>query len=680
MASSTVFDDIFSPSGLLSKQFKGYERRTDQQKMSEEIWTAFEEKKSALFEAGTGIGKSLAYLIPALLWAHETNEKIVISTYTISLQEQLMEKDIPFLLDALGLKLNVVLAKGMNNYVCLRKMEDLSKQHALFEQEQEIDNLLAWAHKTGDGTRSSLSFPIANDLWSKIYAEGDACSYVKCPQFKQCFFFKARARVQDAHVIIVNHHLLMAHLLSDEKRAILPPFTRLVIDEAHHLEQVARSCLTQSIDRVGLFRAMARVHSDNNPEVSRLLFLRDFFNHKPSMQARLAIDLPGQKRELTTQIKNAFDQFEELNKKGAGDFKWRLTSDMLHASRETFIQLREGLKQMASSLDALEMDVKELLTEQPAAQNALLDIASTSFNLKGAIETIDTLFSKGNDEKVRYAEKSNSQTSLSIADLDVAPFLKERLFEPLKSAILCSATLTIEKKFDQIADNIGIIPSKTDIYPSPFDYQNRTKMLCITDLSPPTSPTFTKEVSQAVADAICITGGGAFVLFTSFEMLRQCALFLENNKFPYPLFKQGDLSRHLLLEKFKSIRNGVLLGTDSFWEGVDVPGDSLRLVIIPKLPFPVPSDPLNEARSEQLKKAGRDPFLEDSLPQAVIKFKQGFGRLMRRADDRGCVLCLDQRLYNRPYGKTFIRSLPDCVTVFDKKDAIFKEMKNFYKN
>ena len=296
-----LFDELFSDTGLLAKTLPTYESRDGQQQMARQIWEAFEREKTALFEAGTGIGKSLAYLIPALLWSYKTGEKIVISTYTISLQEQLLEKDIPLLMNALGVDLRIVLAKGMGNYVCMRKLEEA---HDLLDP--TIDRITSWAQRTSDGSKSSLPFSVSGDKWSKVYAESDACAYVKCPHYKQCYFFKARSQVQDADVIIVNHHLLMAHFLAEEKQPILPPFVRLIIDEAHHLEKVARTCLTNTLDRIELFRILARVHSDSHPEVSRLLYLRDRVEEK-RLQNRLGLDLPSEKRDLLTKIHTAFE-------------------------------------------------------------------------------------------------------------------------------------------------------------------------------------------------------------------------------------------------------------------------------------------------------------------------------------------------------------------------------------
>jgi ATP-dependent DNA helicase DinG len=662
--SLTLLDELFSDTGLLKKSLPSYEARSGQQQMSKQIWEAFEEEKFALFEAGTGIGKSLAYLIPALLWSYKTGEKIVVSTYTIALQEQLLEKDIPMLLKALGIELRVVLAKGMGNYLCLKKLE-----------EQDFESLASWAAKTTDGTRSAIPFSVTGEQWEKVYAESDACSYLKCPHYKQCFFFKARDKVQDADLIIVNHHLLMANLLARETQSILPPFTRLIVDEAHHLEHVARSSLTKTLHRIEIFKILARVHSDHHPETSRLMYLRELLKKDKALEIRLGIDLPGERRDLTLKINSAFDLLDQYNQQ----YKWRLTSEFLKTSDwkekwvPAFMAVAEGLKRYCASLNSLKGDVPDEVRSK--ADGALADIAGTIDRLKEVIATIDQFFTSESLEDVRWAEKTPEGVILSLAQLDVAPYLEEKLFTPLKSTILCSATLTISNQFEHVKKNLGLNEEAIEgVYPSPFDFKTRTRLMGFSDLPPPNAYHFIKEAAQVIREAIKISGGGAFVLFTSYDMLSKCAQELSDLSF----LKQGDRPRHQLLEEFKSQKNGILLGTDSFWEGVDVAGEALRLVIIVKLPFPVPSEPLIEARAEYLKKQGRDPFNEDSVPQAVMKFKQGFGRLMRRKDDRGCVLCLDERLFNRPYGKTFLKSLPECVTSFQPKNVIFKEMRVFY--
>ncbi len=677
----TLLDELFSDSGLLKKSLPSYESRDGQQKMAKRIWEAFEREKPALFEAGTGIGKSLAYLIPALLWSYRTGEKVVISTYTIALQEQLLEKDIPFLLQALGLDLRVVLAKGMGNYLCMRKLDETSKQHGFFDD--SVDAVASWAQKTTDGTKSAIPFSVSGDLWGKIYAESDACSYMKCPHYKECFFFKARSKVQDADVIIVNHHLLMADLLSDANRSILPPYSHLVVDEAHHLESVARSSLSAVLDRVQLFKSMARIHSDTNPEVSRLLFVRDFLKKRgdKSLETRLGTDLPGEKRALLTKINAAFDLLDQLFLTSSQSYKWHLTPNTLKAPSwqneliPAFLDIRDSLKRYSAALASVEPDIPE--EAKPDLENALADIGSTADRLKETAGVIDVFFSDEAPDDVRWAERTPEGATLSLAQLNVAPFLEKNLFGALKSSILCSATLTVDEQFEHVKRGLGVTQDAIEeVYPSPFDFQNRTKLLGFSDLPPPNAYDFIRESAKVIREAVQISGGGAFVLFTSYDMLNKCAEELDD----LSILRQGDQSRHLLLEEFRRKQDSILFGTDSFWEGVDVAGDALRLVIIAKLPFPVPSEPLLQARADYLKKQGKDPFREDSIPQAVTKFKQGFGRLMRRKEDRGCVLCLDQRLFNRQYGKIFLRSLPECVTSFQTKDQIFNEMRMFYRN
>lgn len=669
----SVFDDVFSDSGLLAQNIRGYEFRSGQKEIAESIWEAFSEEKNALFEAGTGIGKSLAYLAPALLWSYKTGEKIVISTYTIALQEQLIEKDLPVLLNALGIDLHIVLAKGMNNYLCMKKLEDPSNQGRFFDQ--DMDELIRWSQKSADGTKSAIPFAIAPETWSKVYAESDACFYAKCPHYHRCFFFKARSKVQTADVVIVNHHLLMSHLLAEGERAILPPFSRLIIDEAHHLENVARTTLSRTLNRIELYKQLGKAHSDIHPEVSRFFYIRDQVRDK-KLKVRLDIDLPGEKRNLVKQIDKAFDLLDQYFTSNSSSLKLRITPQIV--SNRTwqseiipaFTELVESLKCYSSSLKSIEDEIDD--ETKAKVENALLEISGSIQYLNEAIDTIE-LFLK--EEDVRWVEKQAAGITLTLAKLDVAPFLKEKLFSSIKSAILCSATLSVGGKFAHIKEGLGMSGDTIEgIYPSPFDFHNRTRLLGIKDIPPPNHYNFVKEACDVIRNAIEISGGGAFVLFTSYDMLEKCADKLSD----LPILKQGDLPRNRLLEEFKEREDGILFGTDSFWEGVDVSGRALRLVIIVKLPFPVPTEPLLEARFEQLKAEGKDPFNEVSIPSAVMKFKQGFGRLMRHKSDFGSVLCLDERLFSRSYGKAFLRSLPECVISYNERKEIFREMRNFY--
>lgn len=679
----TLFDELFSETGILKGALPGYERRDEQREMAKEIWEAFEKGESALIEAGTGIGKSMAYLIAALYWNERSGEKIVISTYTIALQQQLIEKDLPCLLSALGLDTRVVLAKGMGNYLCLRKGEELEQG----DDEEGASELLEWARKTTDGTRSSLPFSPSASLWQKVSAESEACPYAQCPHFKRCHFFRARSDLQEADLIIVNHHLLMAHLLSDEKQPLLPEFGRIIIDEAHHLPKVATGALGKGADRVTLFRKMARLHSEQHPETSRFLFLRDEAQRKGErgLSNRLGLDLPAEKRRLQTQIQVAFDALDN-HFMGKGEGRTRITPMIQQAPwwssslSPLFKEVATQLRTYSASLSSIETELKNLFREEErkGIEPALYDLSASSQILKEFGELIEEFFGEGTEGEVRWIEQKETGCHLCQSKLDVAPFMEKRLFESVKSAILCSATLTLEKSFSPIVKQLGLekIPKVERIYHSPFNYLERTHLLVPSDLPPPNAPHFLAAALPLIEDAIEASGGGAFLLFTSYDMLRECNKGLQVD---YPRFVQGEMARNQLVELFKEKKNGVLLGADSFWEGIDVAGPALRLVIITKLPFPVPTDPLLQARGELLQRENKNPFLEDSLPQAVIKFKQGFGRLMRTKQDRGVVLCLDNRLATKSYGHYFLKSLPECRVTMGSKEKVKQELNAFFR-
>jgi len=659
---------LLSSKGALANHLSSYEERSDQIAMSETIWTAFEEEKIALIEAGTGIGKSIAYLAPALLWAHETGEKVVISTYTIALQEQLVEKDIPLLLELLGLNLKVRLVKGMGNYLCLRKMEDPLVQQQLGPKALPLVN---WARETQDGTQSDLPFPLAAHEWQKIHAEGSRCSYGRCPHFRSCFFFDARSELAEADILIVNHHLLLADLQSAEKQRILPEYKRLILDEAHHFEDVALHALSDRLSANDLWRQMAQIHSESAAEGSRLSVLKN--TAEGSLKTRLSIDLPAQHDELARAIHSAFTALPpemRVRQSTLESANWKELS-------LEFENLINKLRRYSASLLALKEDCER------ASENVLFEIESAAQRLQEASVFLNDFFqAKFEPRNVRWTQNSRGSVSIAKANLSVAQYLQEHLFDSLKTAVLCSATLAIQGKFTYAANRLGISQEGliTKVFHSPFDYKTRTLLLASRDFLEPTDPGFLKEVCESILKAMKASGGGAFLLFTSYEQLNQCYERIAETLRDWGLMplKQGELGRFALLQAFKEQDRAVLFGTDSFWEGVDVPGNALRCVVIVKLPFKVPTDPLVEARAELLKQEGGDPFMEESLPQAVMKFKQGFGRLMRQKDDRGCILCLDRRILTKAYGRIFLGSLPETLIQFGSKNDVFQEMEKFY--
>ena len=694
---------IFSQDGLLSRSLKNFEERSGQQEMAQKIIEAYEQDLIALIEAGTGTGKSLAYLVPAVIWALKHQEKTVITTHTIALQEQLMHKDIPFLLKAMDVEIKACLVKGMSNYLCLRKLKELQDQPLLFSSEEtkEVQGIERWAEKTTEGSRSDIPFPVSPATWEKVGAEGESCNHVHCPHYKQCFFFKARKEAAEAQLLIVNHHLLLTDI---EKRrrnpgqdSILPLYHRLIIDEAHNLEDIALDSFAQKLDRIAFLRLLARIHSDNHPERSRLTLLKQGLASlptiKPTLLQKLEVEIPALKRICQHELEESFaliSQFCTPEKEKQKRITEELSEHIFWKQTivPALLSLSEQIKRLSLSLNAVSSDLEEFkggpLYEK--LNPHLLEVQAIGVRLE---QTSNFLAAFTQDEpkemRVRWIEWNGANVCLVDAALDISGFLDEHLFSKLRTSILCSATMATARSFQFLKNRLGLANQekkiKEEIFDSPFNYAERSLFLVPTDLPLPSSREFLSECTNAISEIIEISKGSVFLLFTSYDMLQSCFRTLAANAAltqKYPFLKQGDLPRHLLLDQFKKRIGSVLFATDSFWEGVDVPGEALRCVVITKLPFAVPTDPLYEAYAESLEKQGLNPFSDYSVPQAVIKFKQGFGRLIRKNDDRGCIVCLDHRIIKKGYGKQFLQSLPPCRTSFASKAAVFAEMRQFY--
>lgn len=703
-----LFDLIFSPKGLLSCYLKDFEERPEQREMAEQIAKVYENDGIALIEAGTGTGKSLAYLIPAVIWALKHKEKTVISTHTISLQEQLVKKDIPFLLKVLDVDIKVSLIKGMNNYLCLRKWDEIEKQET-----KEFEALEGWVEKTKVGSLSEITFPLSPGIWEKVNAEADLCNHTHCPHYKQCFFFKERRQAADAQLLVVNHHLLLSHLVArgqkgfEEQKSAIPPHQRIIIDEAHHLEEIAISSLSHRIDFLSLSRLLHKLFSETHPTSSRLSLLRRTLNMHSfspleegfsSLVQKLDIELPARKRDLFSLMESAFQKLENFCRSffsNQEEQRWRLKPEIFKGAswkeevEKVFLSLVAQMNSYAQTLYALEKTLEEI--KNPTLQEKLathcLEIHAIAKRLEEKAEALLLFFSEKEEElRVRWVEKNASSIALVDAHLDVSSYLREHLFNRLSTVALCSATLATNRNFQFVRQRLGIESEKQEtriaekIYHSPFDYQKRTLLLVPTDLPLPSAPEFEESAAAFIYKALCMSRGNAFVLFTSYSMLKEC--YEQVSKLiadePFSLLKQGDASRQTLIERFKNEEGSVLFGTDSFWEGVDVAGEALRCVILVKLPFKAPSDPLVEAQTEALQRQGKDPFSDYAVPHAAVKFKQGFGRLMRKKNDRGCIICLDKRLVTKSYGKIFLNSLPPARTHFETSAQVLQEMKTFY--
>lgn len=720
---------LLAPQGRISQHLKNFELREQQKEMLTAVTHAFNKGQIALIEAGTGTGKSMAYLLPAVAWALRNQEKTLISTNTIALQEQLLHKDIPLLIKSLGVSLKAVIVKGMSNYVCLRKLDAIKHELALFSEEEfkELQVLESWCdqHPDKNGSRAELPINPSYQTWERVKAEHDLCNRNDCPHFKNCYFFNARKEAEDAQILLANHHLFLMDLAYKHKNesigGLLPSYDRVIVDEAHHLEEIATEVFANKVSRRELFKGINRIASDN-PKAgsSKLLVLKDklyknfSMNSSPpivSINNKLNIELAAIRRELLTDITELFEAIHQFHENSAsGQIEDDETPDLNklrlkkeheatpHWQEEVLPRLKkccESVKSFCTMLIILENDFSAMNNEKLEEQTKTVrfEIQRLSSRLQEQCEVLNRF--KGNFDdpaRVRWLEnemhKMHQNINLIDVDLDITTQLVNLLFKPMKTVILCSATLATSKDFRFIKRTLGLdrpdLKYKTlseSVLSSPFDYQKQALFAIPSDIPHPADENFIIEASEKILNFIQVSHGGAFVLFTSYQMLQNCYGILSERlkKNGCVLFKQGEDQRRHLLEKFKSTKRAVLFGTSSFWEGVDVVGDALRCVILVKLPFKVPSEPILSARCEKIQKEGGNWFMDYVIPQAIVKFKQGFGRLIRNKRDRGCIICLDNRLINKPYGNQFLKSLPQCQLIIDKSDVITSRMTEFYR-
>lgn len=720
--------ELFAPQGVLSGNLPRFESRPEQKAMVGDIIDAFNLKKIALIEAGTGTGKSLAYLLPSLLKAHISGKRTVISTNTINLQEQLLHKDIPLLTRALGLELKAVLVKGMSNYHCLRKHEDAMEEMQLLNafEAEEMATIDSWKEKTTDGTRSTLPMVPSSATWEKVMAEGDACTGKQCEHYERCFFFKARAKANQAHILIVNHHLLFADLAARAETenfndaCILPHYANIVLDEAHNIEDIATDFFAHHINQIHVLRTLSRLGSDarGRKQQGKLPALETKLNElinrsatpeTDSLFLRLQSDLPGMKRQLTTDFNALFRILSQFARTLAppaqfgetGSIKARIKEETLQAplwQKEVVTrtqQLSQDVQRYIYTFRSLSEDIEALEDEsiRTKTQGLRADIRALTSRLESTCEKLHKLVESDSAEKVvkwlQILPGKRGETLHAVsADLDITQALTNHLFKRFPTVILCSATLTTHRSFSFIRHQLGLTANQLEgkevieaIYDPPFDYSKQALLAIPSDLPPPNAPSFNQKAAEAIWKLIQGSRGNSFVLFTSYSSMRSCFQWVaeKSRGSTFTLMKQGDKNRRELLDAFRQTDQSVLFGTDSFWEGVDVQGEALRQVIIVKLPFRVPSEPIIEARAEAILKSGGKPFGDYSLPNAIVKFKQGFGRLIRNRKDRGAIICLDNRLTSKGYGQGFLNSLPPCTRVVEPMEKLEKTVKEFYR-
>ncbi len=714
---------VLAPGGAVASHLPGWEERPEQLRMAFAAAEAFNAGRLAVIEAGTGTGKSLAYLVPAILWAIQNEERIVVSTNTINLQEQLIRKDLPFLRRAMEIDFRAVLVKGRGNYLCLRRTEAARAEPGLFEDEHagEIAAILAWAQTSADGSKETLSFVPSESVWEEVRCELDGCARARCSHFAGCFFHKARRQAAGADLLVVNHALLLSDLAVRRQTdnysaaAVLPPFDRIVLDEAHHLEDVATSHFSSQVTRFAFARTLNRLRHPRKPEKGHLMrFLNALARELPDSEDTLYRALHEEVDQLLggchTLLDRAVRELETIGEELAAavgkeiaereEIRQRIVPPLTNGepwaevvrkvrtlSRET-IDLARALRSLLKNAERLPEAVAEKVGSH------LLDLRAAA----GRLDAIaaDLTFFLAEDEGVcawfevtrgRIGRGTGVVTRLCTAPLEVAEALKESVYDRFRTVVMTSATLAVGESFAHFRRRVGLdlagrVRLSELLLTSPFDFARQALLAIPTDLPEPGRPGYAEAVRDLTEKAILLADGRTFVLFTAYSLLRrvhgELAPVLQARG--YRALRQGEDHRHRLLKTFAADATSVLFGTDSFWEGVDVPGRALEQVIISRLPFKVPTEPVLEARAEAIERAGGDPFMEYTVPQAVIKFKQGFGRLIRHRDDRGVVLILDTRVVKKGYGRIFLRSLPPARTVAAPADEVFSEIENFFRN
>jgi len=657
---------LLGASGPLAQITKNYQVRQPQITLAENIRVAFREDKHLVSEAPTGVGKSYACLVAAFEKVIESGTPVVISTHTIALQEQLCNKDVPKLLDAFKLKLNVVLAKGRGNYVSIRRAK-----LAIAEKLQDHTKLANWLYKTKDGTKETLTEKIDHHTWYRSRSDTDQCLGELCTTFNQCFYQKARRDLAEAHVIITNHNLVLLDrkMKSEGLKGVLPDYEHLIIDEAHEFEHVARQVLTFEFKSRDLNSILYEISNDKNTGFLDRLLPSTYQTLRESMA-----NTPEETQDpFARSVKNLYEEIRKLWDSGDTFFKGvEKFIDKDYTKR--FTKKHEIKTDLVERVQVVNGLLKEFAPHtKDKDQKAALDFANkrcTEIAL-GIDEILELPNLEGRDfsHVVAWAESSfgaNKVKNYSVvnAPIFLKPILKRIVFDPLKSVVLTSATMAVagDKPFRMIESTLGLTDPMRLKLPAVFDYAKQACIIVIEDMPEQSAKNYEEALSEQIKKFVKLTNGGAFVLFTSFKSMNAVhdSIATSLELLGCKLFVQGkDLNRNAMIDEFKKTNKGVLFGVSSFWTGVDIPGQALRNLIITKLPFPSPTEPLLLAQEEIYKKSGRNFFMERLVPMTCIQLKQGFGRLIRTTQDKGIVVILDSRVSSKKYGPMILRSLPN---------------------
>lgn len=685
-----------SAGGPLEKISEYFEERPVQIELLKKIAYTFNTNSLGVFEAGTGVGKSYAYLIPAFLWAIENKERVIISTGTINLQQQLCEKDIPAVEKIIGKPIKYILMKGRQNYICLRRLNDVASVLDLFEDEtDEMKQIAQWAANSPTGSKSDLSFMPSENVWTKVNSESDACMGLRCPYHNDCFVMKVRKEAAGANLIVVNHHLLFADIESRmngtgyDEPAVLPPYRRIIFDEAHGIENAATSFFSESVSRFKINKLINQMYRKRkNSESGHLCSLAILSSNE---------EKASEAYDVTAAIKNSIHNLEIA----AGDLiQNEYTKRLYEGTARDFGPVLVAVGNLANDLgrfteivrvvmEGVDEDDKDapcyweskIILRRLEAYVILLknfgiwdEKREDVFWLQKKRLPPDMVKDGGNPEYIIF-----NQTPLDISSL-----MNTGVYEPMCSVVCTSATLRTGRDFSYWMKRTGVTFAERERvlcsdFPSPFPYEKNMLLAIPKDAPTPDSMEYQQWIEMAIPRLITAAEGRTLVLFTSYESLKSahrstCALL---RGFKGRIMKQGDDDSSKLLDAFRKEKESVLFATDSFWQGVDIPGDSLSQVIIVKLPFTVPNDPVFVARSEAIEKRGGNSFMELSVPEAVIKFRQGIGRLIRRTDDKGVVVVLDRRIVEKRYGSIFIASIPECKKMYEPLSIITEKITHF---
>ena len=630
--------------GFLSDAIEEFERRPQQIGMAEAVGRAFDGKHHLIVEAGTGTGKSLAYLIPAILWAVKHNKKVVVSTYTKTLQEQLLYHDLPLLYDKLKIPFRYALCLGNENYLSLRRLKRAS-QKGLFAMEEEDEQMAAifdWVNETPNGTKGDLPFEPLRSIWEDVGRQKDLCLGKNCETYNTCYYFKERRRWFGAHLLVVNHHLFFANVASNG--AVLPKFGAVIFDEAQNIEESATSFLGLEVSNSYLYYFLDRLYHSRT---------------RKGLLSRIEHDYLVHLRNQVGVVRKAVETFfarilEEYGKKNRVLRLYKpiaVNNSIYFPMKELYENLKNFEAMMQSEEDQIEIS---------AAANRCMEFnnnlpAFLNQDLDGYVYWLEII------EKKRL-----NRVVLKGVPINAAEELQEQVFSKIDRIVMTSATLTTHKGFEFIQERIGFEPQEKIILDSPFDYNRQALLYISGDLPEPSEEIekYASAMARRCRELVEISQGRTFILFTSYALMDQVFGRLQDLSSKFVLLKQGEIPTSQMIRRFKETP-AVIFGTNSFWQGVDVPGDALKSVIITKLPFDVPSEPLTEARIEDLRRCSIDPFSHYQIPRAIIQLKQGFGRLIRKQSDTGVVSILDSRMVNRGYGKQFLDSLPPCKVVED---------------